>query len=107
MQQKSDWFRQPLLTDVPPRATRGARLLILGAWLALTLWMVVHHVPWRDEVRAFSLMQMGQSWPDMFRVVHGEGHPYLWYILLKAGNDLFGVREVLPAVGFQIGRAHV
>jgi hypothetical protein len=105
VQQKSDWFRQPLLTDVPPRATRGARLLILGAWLAVTLWMVAHHVPWRDEVRAFSLMQMGQSWPDMFRVVHGEGHPYLWYILLKAGNDLFGVREVLPAVGFLVAAA--
>ena len=27
---------------------------------------------------ALSLMQMGQSWPDMFRVVHGEGHPVVW-----------------------------
>ena len=100
------WFRQPLLTDVPVRNTLMARMLLLGAWLAVTLWMTLNHVPWRDEVRAWSLMLMGgDSWSGMFRAVHGEGHPYLWYILLRAGHLLFGVREVLPGLGFLVGAA--
>jgi hypothetical protein len=62
-------------------------------------------VPWRDEVRAWSLTLMASNWPDLFRVVHGEGHPYLWYILLRAAHDLFGVREILPALGLAIAVA--
>ncbi|GAA4004126.1 hypothetical protein GCM10022211_15100 [Sphingomonas humi] len=50
-------------------------------------------------------MQMGQSWPDMFRVVQGEGHPYLWYILLRAGWDLFGDPLVLRVIALSIGIA--
>jgi hypothetical protein len=52
-------------------------------------------------------MRMGRDWPDMFRVVHGEGHPYLWYIILKAAFDLFGTKLVLPVAGFVIGVAAV
>lgn len=101
-----DWIGQPLLSDRPVRETLLARTLLLGAWLAVTLWLVLNHVPWRDEVRAWSLMLSGgDSWWGMFRAVHGEGHPYLWYILLRAGHLLFGVREVLPALGFVVGAA--
>ncbi|WP_300975144.1 hypothetical protein [Sphingomonas sp. LHG3406-1] len=99
------WFRQPLLSDRPPSANRWARAGLFLVWLAVTAWLASKHVPWRDEARAFSLMLMGDSWIDMFRVAHGEGHPYLWYIILKAGHSLFGVREVLPAAGFVIGVA--
>lgn len=65
----------------------------------------MNHVPWRDEARAWSLMQMGQSWPDMFRTVQGEGHPYLWYILLRLGWDLFRSPDVLRVLGPMIGVA--
>lgn len=102
-----DWFRSPLLSPLKPEATRGRRLVILLLWVAVTGWLAAHHVPWRDEVRAWSLMRLADSWPDLFRVVHGEGHPYLWYVLLRAGNQLFGVREVLPALGLLIGAAAV
>lgn len=98
-------MRQPLLADQPPARTRGSRILLLLVWLAVTLWLAAHHVPWRDEVRAWSLTLSAASWTDLFRTVHGEGHPYLWYALLWAGNDLFGVREVLPALGLAIGIA--
>lgn len=80
-------------------------MLLFLLWLAVTLTLAVHHVPWRDEARAWSLMLMGTSWPDMFRVVQGEGHPYLWYILLRAGWDLFGSPEVLRLTGLVIGVA--
>lgn len=98
-------LREPLLSSTPPAATRVARIVLLLVWLAFAAWLTWTHVPWRDEARAWSLMQMGTSWPDMFRTVHGEGHPYLWYIILRAGWDLFGVRQVLPVAGFLIGVA--
>jgi hypothetical protein len=98
-----DWLRQPLLSEQPASAERRSRLLLLLLWLGLTLTLAAVHVPWRDEARAWSLMLMGGSWPEMFRTVQGEGHPYLWYILLRAGHDLFGAPEVLRATGLLIG----
>lgn len=99
------WLREPLLADDSPRASRGPRIVLLLLWLAVAGWLAWNHVPWRDEARAWSLMMMGRDWPDLFRAVHGEGHPYLWYVILRAGWDLFGVRQVLPVAGFLIGTA--
>jgi hypothetical protein len=99
------WLRQPLLAERPASANRGARWLLLLVWLAATLALAWNHVPWRDEARAWSLTLMGDSWIDMLRGAQGEGHPYLWYILLRAGHNLFGVPEVLWVTGLVIGIA--
>nr|WP_314443768.1 hypothetical protein [uncultured Sphingomonas sp.] len=99
------WLRQPLLAERDASASRRARWVLFLAWLAVTVALAIHHVPWRDEARAWSLMLMGRSWPDMFRTVQGEGHPFLWYILLRAGWDLFGAPEVLRITGLVIGVA--
>lgn len=102
-----DWLRQPLLSEQVPSANRTARTLLFLAWLAVTLWLAAVHVPWRDEARAWSLTLMGSNWPDMFRAVQGEGHPFLWYVLLRAGHDLFGSPEVLQVTAVVIGVAAV
>lgn len=86
---------------------RRSRWILLLVWLAITLALAINHVPWRDEARAWSLTLMGGSWADMFRVVQGEGHPFLWYILLRAGHELFGAPEVLRVTGLVIGIAAV
>ena len=99
------WLRQPLLAEEGAAANRWQRWVLLLAWLAVTAWLAWNHVPWRDEARAWSLMMMARNWPDLFRVVHGEGHPYLWYVILKAGHALSGAKEVLPVTGFVIGAA--
>lgn len=101
------WLRQPLLAERPASDNRRARWILFLVWLAITLAIAVNHVPWRDEARAWSLTLMGGSWPEMFRTVQGEGHPYLWYILLRAGHDLFGAPEVLRVTGLVIGIAAV
>jgi hypothetical protein len=101
------WLRQPLLAERPATENRRARWVLLLLWLAVTLALAVTHVPWRDEGRGWSLMQAGGSWAEMFRVAQGEGHPYLWYILLRAGWDLFGMPEVLRVTGLVIGVAAV
>src|SRR5206468_5744344 len=42
---------------------------------------------------------------EMLRNVHGEGHPALWYLILRGGHDLLPYREVLPIAGALIGIA--
>ena len=90
-----------------PITQRGRllRLIMFLVWLALVAWLVSEHVFWRDEVRAFSLALSGSNVVEMLRNVHGEGHPALWYLILRAGHDLFPYREVLPTAGAAIGVA--
>jgi hypothetical protein len=84
---------------------RTTRILLYTAWFALTLLLVFRHAFWRDEVRALSIALAGDSVPQMLRVLHGEGHPALWYLLLRGAHALVPVREVLPAVAFIVAAA--
>jgi hypothetical protein len=79
-------------------AERRSRLLLYAAWLVLAVWFASRHIFWRDEVRAFTLALSGDNVVDMLRGVQGEGHPALWYLLLRGAHALVPVREVLPAV---------
>lgn len=79
------------------------RIALFVGWLALAAWFCLTHVFWRDEVRAFSLALSGSNVIDMLRNVHGEGHPALWYLILRGGHDLFPYREVLPVAAALVG----
>ncbi|WP_174291198.1 hypothetical protein [Sphingomonas bacterium] len=86
--------------------TRPAvRLGLSALWLIVVGYLAVHHVFWRDEVRALSLALPGGDVVAMAKAVHGEGHPLLWYLLLRAAHAVAPVREVLPAVGLIVGIA--
>ena len=65
-----------------PKAQGAAWLdfAIYAAWVAIVLFQVVHHVMWRDEVRALSIALAGDGFPAMLRGLHGEGHPAVWYV---------------------------
>lgn len=80
------------------------RLALFVAWVVLAGWLAADHVMWRDEVRALSLAISGDSLWTMLRTIHGEGHPALWYLLLRAGNALIG-KAALPGLAFVIGAA--
>ncbi|MEG3123595.1 hypothetical protein [Sphingomonas sp. GB1N7] len=79
------------------------RLALLVLWSAVSGYLIWHHVFWRDEVRALSLALNGDSWVAMLRGVQGDGHPGLWYLLLRAAHDLVPVREVLPVMAGIVG----
>jgi hypothetical protein len=87
--------------------TRDARLrwAVFGAWLLMVAWLWSKHVFWRDEVRAYSLALSGSNFSEMLRNIHGEGHPALWYLILRGAHDVFPYREVLPAAAAVIGVA--
>ena len=86
----------------PLSGERWFRLALFAAWALTTGWLAAGHVMWRDEVRAFTIALSGDSVWAMLRNLQGEGHPALWYLLLRGAHALFGVREVLPGLAFAI-----
>lgn len=99
------FLTSPLAGSGAARPDLRDRIVLFLCWLALAAWLTYGHVLWRDEVRAFSLALSGSNIVEMLRAVHGEGHPALWYLILRGGHALFPYREVLPVVGLLIGIA--
>lgn len=95
----------PLVGGEVTRFDRRVRLFLFLAWLCLVGWFLSSHVFWRDEVRAFSFALSGSNIAEMLKTTHGEGHPALWYLILRGLHDLFPYREVLPIAGAVIGIA--
>ncbi|HLG86309.1 MAG TPA: hypothetical protein VKZ79_03835 [Alphaproteobacteria bacterium] len=73
--------------------------VMLFAWVGLVAYGLQHHIYWRDEVRALTLALQAPSLLAVPAWIRGEGHPALWYMLLRAAHDLVGTERVLPAVG--------
>lgn len=71
-------------------AARWPLLPLFAVWLAVVLWLAASHVFWHDEVRALSIATSGATVADMLAVLHGDGHPALWYLLLRGGHALIG-----------------
>ncbi len=96
--------------DLPARSPRPVArrlplvpaLALFAVWLITALWLLSHHAVWRDEVRALSLAVRGDTVFAMLRGLHGEGHPAVWYLLLRAVHDIVG-----QPVALQIGAVAV
>ena len=90
-----------------PRSARdrALRIGLYAAWAAFTLYLVLNHTFWRDEVRALTIALDGDSLGAMLRGLHGEGHPAIWYLLLRGAHALVPIREVLPAVAWLVAAA--
>jgi hypothetical protein len=81
------------------------RVLLFGLWLAAVGALAWRHVIWRDEARALSIAIQGEDWVAMLRGLHGDGHPALWYLLLRAAHGIAGRPEVLPLLALAIAVA--
>src|SRR5512138_599782 len=75
--------------------------IALAGYIALLVVLSLHHEMWRDEVRALSVATSG-SWGEMFAALHHEGHPSLWYMILRIINSIVGASVVLPVVAMVI-----
>ncbi|EJC80281.1 hypothetical protein Rleg4DRAFT_1902 [Rhizobium leguminosarum bv. trifolii WSM2297] len=95
-----------IVSDVDEaRSTALGKSLIFIIWLALAAALCWSEIVWRDEVRALSLALQGDNFIDMLRLMHGEGHPALWYILLRAAYIVVGSPVVLKIVALTIAAA--
>src|SRR5882672_10302514 len=74
-------------------------------WFVTVCVLALHHVMWRDEVRALSIALGGNNFIEMLKGLHGEGHPAVWYLLLRAAHSVVGRVEVLPLVAFIVALA--
>lgn len=76
--------------------------LIFALWFAIVVTTVMHHEYWRDEIRALSLVLDARSWVQLSTHIKNEGHPILWYALIKASLPIFGVSLTLPILSIGI-----
>jgi hypothetical protein len=76
--------------------------LSLAVFVALTTFLATRHAMWRDEVRAFSVATQARSWLDLFGDIHQDGHPIIWYAILRAGYSVFHSPLVLPVAALVI-----
>lgn len=74
------------------RADRTATLVVTLAYIAIQIALAIGHQPWRDEAQAW-LWATALSTPAEFLVIPGEGHPPLWYWLLRALSLLFDFNQ--------------
>ncbi len=56
--------------------------IVLLIYLALGVWGVMFHEPWRDEVEPFLIARDSSNPVELFINARYEGHPLLWYGIL-------------------------
>jgi hypothetical protein len=98
--------------DPTPQTARGDPRFWIGAAIVAAYAIVVavtasYHEPWRDEVVPLSIAREMPSFADLWRMVRHEGHPLLWYAILRYAHLLFGTNLVLPAVSVSIAIAAI
>jgi hypothetical protein len=84
-----------------------ARIAILLAWACVVGAVAIRHEPWRDEVRAYTIATSTATLGELFSVLRTEGHPALWYLLLRGAHAVAPVPAVLPAVSLLVAAAAV
>ncbi|MEO8192550.1 MAG: hypothetical protein ABI681_01785 [Gemmatimonadales bacterium] len=77
--------------------------LAMGAYVALVVTLALRHEMWRDEVRAFSVATKAGSWSALLTDLQYEGHPILWYAVLRLGYSVSHSNLVLPVAGLAAG----
>lgn len=84
--------------------SRALALTLFAIWLCLEVILVRHHAFWRDEVRALSLATRGDL-ISMIESLRGEGHPALWYLLIRGAYFSVGSSAVLWIVSVGVASA--
>jgi hypothetical protein len=78
---------------------------LFAAWLAVVVCAAWNHAVWRDEVRALSKALDGGSVFDMLKGLRTEGHPAVWYLLLRGAHTLLPRPEALQVVALLVAAA--
>jgi hypothetical protein len=76
-----------------------------GVWLVIVVWLSWGHAVWRDETRALSLALEQPSFLKLFTNPPRDGHPLVWFTLLRAAYGIVGETWVLKLLSVAIGAA--
>ena len=82
---------------------KGFEIAILAGYAVLVASAIAHHEPWADEAQAWQLAR-NLSLHDLFvTYLHYEGHPILWYVLLRilclTDISYMGMHWICGAIG--------
>jgi len=75
--------------------------VLLSIYAAIVIALASRHVFWRDEVRQFTFA-IDNPFPQLLLKLRFEGHPALWFLILKLGWSLFHSVLVLPITSILI-----
>lgn len=84
-----------------PNRRRG-RVFLFVLWALVAGYLAWNHAVWRDEVRALSFALGGSNVFAMLRGLHGEGHPALWYLLLRSAHGVLATPKVMQIVAYLV-----
>ncbi len=73
-------------------------IVVLLLYLTTIIYTMTFHEFWRDEVRALSLALTPSSIFGLKTELLNEGHPILWYLILRVSYNIFQTNLVLPIV---------
>lgn len=79
-----------------------AILLLTLIYGVSVIFISSFHEVWRDEVRALSIVMDSRDIIQLFKNLHNEGHPGLWYLILYFGFKLTRAVVVLKIVSILI-----
>jgi hypothetical protein len=91
-----------IYSDTGAAHRRLIALAMLVVWFGVVAFLAWTHLVWRDEVRALSLALQGDTVFDMLKGLHGEGHPAVWYLLLRAAHVVVARPEVLQLMAIVV-----
>jgi hypothetical protein len=91
-----------IYSDTGVAHKRSIALAMLVAWFGVVSVLVWTHLVWGDEVRALSLALQGDTVFAMLKGLHGEGHPAIWYLLLRTTHALVPHPEALLLVSIGV-----
>jgi len=74
----------------------GWHLAASGVFLLQAL-LILYHQPFADEWQALQIAVQSPDFASLLANLRYEGHPPLWYLLLRAVSQLVGPQSALPA----------
>ena len=78
---------------------------ILLCWIGCVIVVSMYHELWRDEVRALSVALTPESLWGLPAALKNEGHPLLWYLILRLGYWFFQTPLILKIASISIASA--
>lgn len=70
---------------------------VTALYAAIVITVSVYHEPWRDEVVPLSIARSAPSMAEMAAALKFEGHPILWYVVVREAYTLVGQTWALKA----------
>jgi hypothetical protein len=100
-------IRESSAPDLKQLLTRLSRVfehdfawfLAIGLVAALQVSLILTHTPWLDEYQALLIATEPASLSDTISQLHYEGHPFLWYLLLRLLASFIPTAWLLATAG--------